>query len=531
MHVLRDTVRKLTSWLTSPTGGFLRDVNHTRAILALVIITVAAGGARFASLGQQSFWDDELFTVWLTRMDLRSMISTIASSEATPPLYYVLAWGWTQLFGSGEIALRALSALAGTSAVPLSYVAVVHLSTKKVALALSALVALNPFLVWYGQEARAYALLVPLSALLLWAFLKTVDDPNGLGLPFWAIASAIALTTHYFAVFLIVPTGAWLLFRARSSRRWTTVAAMGVPAVTGLALTPLLLHQTAAVADPGGLEGVSLLLRVATVPKNFLVGYALPAELFFSGATAVLVLIAAWLALRRAKGNERQLLCVTAVIAVASAVLPALLALAGQNYMASRNVIMSLIPLLTVVAIGFLQSRGGLITGSLLILLWSCVILSVSMDPRYQRKDWRGAAEALGPVTTSRALVFSPYFTNTGPFRVYFSSGEILPPGGAKVQEIAVVALPSVGRFTAGVPRPPRGPARPPPPGFRLVERREATTFTLVRYEADEPITVSSRELRALEIAPEAAAFVWQPGPLSASRAPEEWGAKSRDDG
>jgi len=42
------------------------------------------------------------------------MLHAIPHSEATPYLYYVLAWPWTHVFGSGEVGIRSLSALAGT---------------------------------------------------------------------------------------------------------------------------------------------------------------------------------------------------------------------------------------------------------------------------------------------------------------------------------------------------------------------------------------------------------------------------------
>ena len=50
----------------------------------------------------------------------------------------------------------------------------------------------------------------------------------------------------------------------------------------------------------------------------------------------------------------------------------------------------------------------------------------VAAEPRYQRPDWKGAAAAVGPPRSSRALVFNPPFSNPGPFRVYFDSGSPL---------------------------------------------------------------------------------------------------------
>ena len=42
------------------------------------------------------------------------MLHEVKVSESNPPLYYVLAWGWTQAFGRDEWGIRSLSALFGT---------------------------------------------------------------------------------------------------------------------------------------------------------------------------------------------------------------------------------------------------------------------------------------------------------------------------------------------------------------------------------------------------------------------------------
>ena len=48
-------------------------------------------------------------------------MDAVGFSESAPPLYYALAWLWTQLTGTGEFGLRSLSALAGVATVPVAY--------------------------------------------------------------------------------------------------------------------------------------------------------------------------------------------------------------------------------------------------------------------------------------------------------------------------------------------------------------------------------------------------------------------------
>src|SRR5919199_1265062 len=89
----------------------------------LIALTLAGAALRFATLDLQSFWYDEAVTVGIVRLDFGAILDHIPKSESTPPLYYVLAWLWTRVFGSGEVGIRSLSALLGTLAIPVFYLA------------------------------------------------------------------------------------------------------------------------------------------------------------------------------------------------------------------------------------------------------------------------------------------------------------------------------------------------------------------------------------------------------------------------
>ncbi len=182
-----------------------------RLPLALGAVVALAALIRFATLDVQSFWQDEAVTVGLVRLGFGDMLRAIPDSESTPPLYYALAWVWSRVFGDGEVGLRALSALLGTLTVPVVYAIATRLVTSRAGLVAAVLAAVNPLLVWYSQEARAYALLVLLCALSILFFLEVRAQPSGQRLAAWAAVSGLALATHYFAGFLVVTEAVWLL--------------------------------------------------------------------------------------------------------------------------------------------------------------------------------------------------------------------------------------------------------------------------------------------------------------------------------
>ena len=192
----------------------------TRRAAGLGLVVLAGAALRFATLDAQSLWYDEAVTAQLLRMDLAGMLQAIPDSESTPPLYYVLAWFWTHVAGTGEVGLRSLSAAFGVATIGVVWALARRLGGDRAALLAAALVAFNPLLVWFSQEARAYALLALLGALSALLWLRALEQPRAAGrLLAWGAVVALAMATHYYAIFLVGPQALWLLrARARAAR-------------------------------------------------------------------------------------------------------------------------------------------------------------------------------------------------------------------------------------------------------------------------------------------------------------------------
>ena len=80
----------------------------------LAALTLLAAALRLSTLGEQSFWYDEAFTpVHVLHASLGATLRSVLHTENTPPLWYAIAWADSRVLGSGEVALRLPSALAG----------------------------------------------------------------------------------------------------------------------------------------------------------------------------------------------------------------------------------------------------------------------------------------------------------------------------------------------------------------------------------------------------------------------------------
>ena len=232
--------------------GDLRPPSTQRSRAALVgpssglsaALTALGVAVRFASLGVQSYHHDEVITALrVLPGSFGDMLHAVKVSESNPPLYYVLGWAWAKAFGTGEVGLRSLSALFGAATVPVGYLIGRQLAGRRAGLILAALIAVNPMLIWYSQEARSYALLVFFGALARFFFVRALDTRPGRDLACWALASALALCSHYFAVFAVAIEALWLLVALRA--RWRLLLpALAAVGAAGLALLPLANSQT-----------------------------------------------------------------------------------------------------------------------------------------------------------------------------------------------------------------------------------------------------------------------------------------------
>src|SRR5690348_9191411 len=90
-------------------------------VVVVGIVAVLAGGVlRFVTAS--SLWLDEALSVNIARLPVGD-IGPWLRHDGHPPLYYWLLHGWIELFGSGDVAVRALSGVFGLLTLPLAYLA------------------------------------------------------------------------------------------------------------------------------------------------------------------------------------------------------------------------------------------------------------------------------------------------------------------------------------------------------------------------------------------------------------------------
>ena len=197
-----------------------QPINRRRylTIGLLFFILLLALALRLYNIDAQSLWNDEGTSVAVAQRSLVT-IARDAAQDIHPPLYYWLLSGWVRLFGTSEAAVRALSALLGVILVVVVYLLGCLLAGHWAGLAAALLAAINPFQVYYAQEARMYMLLALWGALAFYAALRWAASSPGERPLGWAalyvLVSAAGLYTHYaFPLVLLVVNLVILLYVA-----------------------------------------------------------------------------------------------------------------------------------------------------------------------------------------------------------------------------------------------------------------------------------------------------------------------------
>jgi mannosyltransferase len=465
--------------------------------LPLAAVLLFAALVRLPTLGLQSFWFDEAFTpVHVLHPSIVASMETMAHTENTPPLWYVLIWVWTRIFGTGVVAMRMVSALAGIALVAVVYEIGRELVGRRVAVIAAALTAANPLFVWYSQEARAYELYALTAALAILCFIRAERVPSARRMALFALTGCLALLSHYFAVFLLVPMSLWLL---RRRERWRAgVPAVGAIAVVGVALIPLVLSQ-----GGKGTQWIgewALRSRIEAVPQYYLTGYS-GAPLGHGVELLValpLIVGLAWGLRRGLSTAERSGALSMLALAACGVLIPILLAVAGADYMAPRNLIGAMVPVSVLLAIVIGASAAGRLGAAIAVLATLALLaicIDVDLSPRLQRGDWSKVAAAVSPGArsgagaprTAAALAVVSTHLGSAPTEYYAPGLRPVSSSSLAVAEIDKVGYkPLLASALA-----------PPAPGFTLVQRLDFNGELVYRFTAQRRQTVSLATLRA----------------------------------
>jgi uncharacterized membrane protein len=176
----------------------------------------------------RSLWLDEAATVAIASQHGAAFGSAIAHDGGNMLGYYALMHVLTGWFGTGALAIRFPSAVAGAASAGLVSLLALRLFDRRAALASGLLTGVSLPLVFWGQDARGYAAMVALVAGSFLAFVSLIDAPADSARgsrPWWAWTAYVVLTTLsvYMSFVAVLAVPAQLVVLAWRRAAWRRV--------------------------------------------------------------------------------------------------------------------------------------------------------------------------------------------------------------------------------------------------------------------------------------------------------------------
>lgn len=251
---------------------------------ALLLLILLAFALRVSGLAAQSMWRDEVDALRFSQAPVKTLLGYLSLPGWNGPLFYFLLRLWIGLVGRSELAMRTLSLWFGVLGVALLYRLGREWFSPWIGGLAALLMAASPYMVWYAQDLKMYALLCALALAAIYLYRRALHGDDW---RLWAMVILLVWVTVAVHVIggLLVPWMAvlgvvwWPVVRSR----WRLVlASLLMMVLPGLVL--------AALRSGTAGEAVRLLLQGGYIGYTFvpLVGMvSILAHAFSRGITGV----------------------------------------------------------------------------------------------------------------------------------------------------------------------------------------------------------------------------------------------------
>ena len=245
-------------------------IQSNKTLLVLLLIIAVGSALRIYDLGAESVWYDEMVSIRFAGHTIPYIIKFAGQLHNSPPFYWIILHYWVELFGTGEAAVRSLSAIFGVGAILVTYLVGKELFNRKIGLIASFLSAISYFHIYYSQEARNYSLLLLLSLLSYYFFIKILKHNKNWYYVGYLLANFLLGFTHIYGLFIIASQIVYffLIWKKYQPQRWKLIATLADTVISLLPLVNLIGAKAVNLAEQGfwierpGLYNISETLAV-----------------------------------------------------------------------------------------------------------------------------------------------------------------------------------------------------------------------------------------------------------------------------
>lgn len=189
------------------------SLSGTSLIVVAGIAVAVAAGVVLRFVTRSDLWLDEALSVNIAKLPLDQLREALRHDGA-PPLYYVLLHGWIQVFGSGDVAVRALSGVFSVATLPVAWWCGRRLGGRRLGWIAVLVFASSPYAIRYATESRMYSLQMFLVLAGYLALVRALERPVLGRLALVAVITSALMYTQYWSMYLLAVVGIALVFRA-----------------------------------------------------------------------------------------------------------------------------------------------------------------------------------------------------------------------------------------------------------------------------------------------------------------------------
>lgn len=404
------------------------------AVIHLLSFGIVLLGSRFAFAGKSTRLD-EAQSLWQTNHSYGALLDIVAE-DVHVPLYHVVLRTWRLVLGPDIQTARHLSLIFLLASIPVFYLVARKVLSTGWALFAVVVFSSSPFLQWYGNEARMYTMLVLVTLLSQYFFLRIVQAERSSAV--WAAYAATAVVgayVHYFFLFVLVTQGLFLLSLRRRAPRGSVLRLVGVAVLVATALAPWFAHFLSSGAAGDTRPNLLLPSSVdySNIYSQFLFGFQSDGiNRFVSSAWPLLVLAAL-----ASVGVGVRLGRTTAYL-LAAAFVPVLLAFAVSYlvtpFFLSRYMVAAL-PALILLVVRFISTLSRQVARVLAVVLLITTIVGTVVQATNPDtpvdEDYRAAARTIEENARPQDLVVLSSPFTVYPFDYYYD-------GSARVTTLPV---------------------------------------------------------------------------------------------
>jgi len=221
--------------------------------------------------------DEYITSNFCSGKNLLYLIFDTLANNPHPPLFFILEYIITAIFGISEISIRILPALFSIISIFVFYKFVRSFFSEKISFIALFLFCFNPYLIYYSHDARMYPFFLLVSILIIYYFLMSIKYNSFLFVPFifWSI---IGLYVHNYTFNLLLILNFLVFLKYYEEIRLNQWIKANI--IIFLFWVPLIPFYIKSVLGDAYSLKVGLLLAPFYTIKNFIFGLTINFNLF-----------------------------------------------------------------------------------------------------------------------------------------------------------------------------------------------------------------------------------------------------------